>query len=96
MNDSGCTNSETYSNLFIKATADNHVMILTRLPESINKIQFEGSLPCRFCTASIWCALPAATLYQWLLYHHHLLGRDRIHYFFCTGIPLDSPMLHVL
>jgi hypothetical protein len=85
--------------LFINATADDHVAILTEPPESINKIQFEGPLPRRFavCTAPIWRALPATTLHQWLLYHHHhLLGRDRVHYFFYTGVPLDSPTLRVL
>lgn len=86
--------------LFINSTSpvQDHVALLTEPPESLDKIQFEGPLQRRFavCTPPIWRPLPAKILQQWLMYHHHLLGRERIHYFFYTAIPLDDETLHVL
>ncbi|KAG0616421.1 hypothetical protein M758_5G114100 [Ceratodon purpureus] len=84
--------------LFVNTTKDDHYVLLTEPPESVDKIQFEGPLQHRFafCTPPIWRPLPAKILKQWLLYHHHLLGFERIHYFFYTGIPLDDATLQVL
>lgn len=84
--------------LFINSTAEEHVPVFSERPESVNKIQFEGPLQHRFavCTPPIWKPVNAQALKEWLMYHHHLLGRDRIHYFFYTGIPLDDATVQLL
>lgn len=84
--------------LFMNSSAGEYIPLLSEPPESIDKIQFEGPLDRRFavCTPPIWGKLNADHLKEWLVYHHHLLGSERIHYFFYAGVALDEPTRRVL